>query len=64
MEKFYEEVCLMDQHFIKDQSGSQTVSQLIASYIGRIGENISVRRFVYFKVGDTGDRSAAGPDAA
>jgi len=61
MEKFYEEVCLMDQHFVKDQTGMQTVGQLIASHIGKLGENISVRRFVYFKVGDTGDRS---PSAA
>jgi elongation factor Ts len=59
MEKFYEEVCLMEQHFIKDPSGSQSVGQLIASYIGKLGENISVRRFVYFKVGDNTDRAVS-----
>ncbi|HWZ84277.1 MAG TPA: translation elongation factor Ts [Terriglobales bacterium] len=50
MEKFYEEVCLLEQPFIKDQT--ITISQLIASKIGKLGENISVRRFARFKVGD------------
>jgi elongation factor Ts len=52
MEKFYEEVCLLEQHFIKDPG--QTVGQVVASVIGKLGENINVRRFVRFKVGDTG----------
>ena len=52
MEKFYEEVCLLEQHFIKDPG--QTVGQVVASYIGKLGENINVRRFVRFKLGDTG----------
>ena len=52
MEKFYEEVCLIEQHFVKDPG--QTVGQIIASAIGKLGENINVRRFVRFKVGDTG----------
>src|SRR5947209_590923 len=50
MGKFYEEVCLLDQPFIKEQS--QTVGQLIATKIGKLGENITVRRFARFKVGD------------
>ena len=50
MSKFYEEVCLYEQPFIKEQTIS--VSQLIASKIGKLGENISVRRFARFKVGD------------
>src|SRR5919109_656069 len=50
MGKFYEEVCLYEQPFIKDQTMS--ISQLIASKIGKLGENISVRRFARFKVGD------------
>ena len=52
MSKFYEEVCLYEQPFIKDQTIS--ISQLIASKIGKLGENISVRRFARFKVGDAG----------
>jgi elongation factor Ts len=50
MSKFYEEVCLLDQPFIKDQA--QTISQIIATRVGKLGENISVRRFARFKVGD------------
>ena len=57
MEKFYEEVCLLEQHYIKDPA--QTVSQVVASAIGKLGENITVRRFIRFKVGDTGDRAPA-----
>src|SRR5881398_4260122 len=50
MGKFYEEVCLYEQPFIKDQTMS--ISQLIASKIGKLGENLAVRRFARFKVGD------------
>src|SRR5437868_1596170 len=50
MGKFYEEVCLLDQPFIKDQTISD--SQLIATKVGKLGENISVRRFARFKVGE------------
>jgi elongation factor Ts len=56
MEKFYEEVCLLEQPFIKDQTIS--ISQLIASKIGKLGENIAVRRFARFKVGDAGQTIA------
>ncbi len=50
MSKFYEEVCLLDQPFIKEQS--MTISQLVAQKVGKLGENITVRRFARFKVGD------------
>jgi elongation factor Ts len=50
MSKFYEEVCLLEQPFIKEQS--MTISQLIAQKVGKLGENITVRRFARFKVGD------------
>jgi elongation factor Ts len=56
MEKFYEEVCLYEQPFIKDQTVS--ISQLIATKIGKLGENISVRRFARFKVGESGETIA------
>src|SRR5438270_1532056 len=56
MAKFYEEVCLLDQPFIKDQTIS--VQQLIAAKIGVLAENISVRRFARFKVGDVGETIA------
>ena len=49
MAKFYEEVCLIDQPFIKDQN--VTIKELIATKVGKLGENITVRRFARFKVG-------------
>jgi len=52
MSKFYEEVCLLEQPFIKDQTVS--IQQLIAAKVGKLGENIAVRRFARFKVGDPG----------
>ena len=50
MSKFYEEVCLLEQPFIKEQSLS--IKDLIAQKVGKLGENITVRRFARFKVGD------------
>jgi elongation factor Ts len=51
MSKYYEEVCLLEQPFVKDNS--ITIGQLIATKIAKVGENISVARFARFKVGDT-----------
>jgi elongation factor Ts len=62
MEKFYEEVCLLEQPFIKDQTVS--ISQLIATKVGKLGENIAVRRFARFKVGDAGETVAITKPAA
>jgi len=56
MAKFYEEVCLLEQPFIKDQTVS--IAQLIATKIGKLGENIAVRRFARFKVGESGETIA------
>ena len=56
MSKFYEEVCLLEQPFIKDQTVS--IGQLIAAKIGKLGENIAVRRFARFKVGDASETIA------
>jgi elongation factor Ts len=50
--KFFEEHCLYEQHFIKDTTGSLTIRELLTSKIAKFGENISVRRFSRFKVGD------------
>jgi elongation factor Ts len=49
LSKFYEEFCLLEQPFIKDQT--QSIAQIIASKVATLGENISVRRFARFKVG-------------
>ncbi len=50
MAKFYEEVCLLDQPFVKENT--VTIDQLIKAKITKLGENISVSRFARFKVGD------------
>jgi len=50
--KFYEDTCLYEQHFIKDTTGAMTIGELIASKIAKFGENITVRRFARFKVGE------------
>lgn len=60
MEKFYEENCLYEQHFIKDEG--VTVKEMVDQLIAKIGENISIRRFARFKVGEMD--SASQPPAS
>src|SRR5215472_13904711 len=62
MEKFYEENCLYEQHYIKDES--VTIGEMISQAIAKLGENISIRRFVRFKVGEVTGGASAGPEAA
>jgi elongation factor Ts len=50
MEKFYEENCLYEQHFIKDES--VTIKELVDAAIAKMGENIAIRRYARFKVGE------------
>lgn len=61
MEKFYEENCLYEQHFIKDES--VTIGEMVTNAIAKLGENITIRRFSRFKVGEVGAASAEGPAA-
>jgi len=56
LSKYYEEVCLYEQPFIKDNA--VTVGQMIATRIGKLGENIAIARFVRMKVGDTSTTGA------
>jgi elongation factor Ts len=51
MNKYFEEVCLYEQPFIKENT--TTIAEVIKTKIAKLGENISVSRFVRFKVGDT-----------
>src|SRR5450755_569422 len=64
MEKFYEENCLYEQHYIKDES--VTIGEMITQAIAKLGENIAVRRFMRFKVGesDGAEKQAASPAVA
>jgi len=57
MEKFYEEVCLLEPAFHQGPDHHPS-HKLIAAKIGKLGENIAVRRFARFKVGDTGETVA------
>ena len=50
MRKWFEEVVLLEQKFIKDDS--KTVGELITESVARIGENIKIRRFTRYEVGD------------
>jgi elongation factor Ts len=50
MNKYFEEVCLYEQPFIKENT--TTIAEVIKTKIAKLGENISVSRFVRFKVGD------------
>jgi elongation factor Ts len=51
LEKFFAETCLMEQAFIKDPD--RTIEQLRTDLVGVIGENVEVRRFVRYQLGET-----------
>lgn len=53
IEKFYEEVCLLDQVYIRDTK--LKINDLLQALIAKIGENIKVRRFIRFQLGETLD---------
>ena len=59
--KFYEEVCLLEQPFVKE--ATLTIEQLVKTKIAKLGENIAVSRFIRFKVGDVA-AVEAGAEAA
>jgi elongation factor Ts len=50
LEKFYQEVCLVEQPFVKNPD--LIISDLIKSYIGKLGENIKIRRFIRYQLGE------------
>ena len=62
MEKFYEENCLYEQHYIKDET--VTIGEMISQAVAKLGENISIRRFVRFKVGEVSGGAGAGLETA
>jgi len=50
IEKFYKEVCLMSQQYVKDPQ--KTIEDLLKETIGKIGENIQIKRFARFQIGE------------
>jgi elongation factor Ts len=60
--KYYEEVCLLEQPFIKENTTS--IADVIKTKIAKLGENISVTRFVRFKVGDMARAEEAASESA
>jgi elongation factor Ts len=60
--KFYEEVCLLEQPFVKE--ATLTVGQLVKTKIAKLQENITIARFVRFKVGDVAAMEAGHENPA
>jgi elongation factor Ts len=56
VQKWYTEVCLLDQIYMKDDAKTKSIAQLQSDLTGKIGEKISVRRFVRFEVGEGIDK--------
>jgi elongation factor Ts len=62
MEKFYEENCLYEQHYIKDES--VTIGEMITQAVAKLGENMGIRRFVRFKVGEVAGSASTGAETS
>ncbi|OGS19084.1 MAG: translation elongation factor Ts [Elusimicrobia bacterium RIFOXYA2_FULL_50_26] len=52
LEKFYSQVCLIEQPYIRDTSGKEKVKDILNAAIAKTGENMVIRRFVRFRVGE------------
>ncbi|MBU8848039.1 MAG: translation elongation factor Ts [Desulfobacterales bacterium] len=50
VEKFYKDVCLMSQQYVKDPQ--KTITEVLKETIGKIGENIQIKRFARFQIGE------------
>ncbi len=62
MAKFYEEICLYEQPFVKENA--TTVGEIITAKIAKLGENIRVSRMARFKVGEVEESAEAGGEPA
>ena len=51
LEKYYSQVCLLDQPFVKDPEGKKTIKDLLSEKVGKLGENMQVRRFTRYQLG-------------
>ena len=52
LDKFYEKICLLEQPYIRDTSGKQKIKELITDAVAKLGENISVKKFARFRIGE------------
>lgn len=59
LEKFFSDTCLLEQVFIKDPEGKQKIKDLITEKVAKLGENIVLRRFARFQLGEGLDKSAS-----
>ena len=52
MAKWFKEVCLLEQTWVKDPEGKKDIKSLLTDLVGKIGENLKIRRFVRYEVGE------------
>lgn len=52
LEKFFSQVCLLDQPYIRDTSGKEKIKDVVTAAVAKIGENIVVKRFARFRIGE------------
>jgi len=52
LEKFFSQICLLDQPYIRDTSGKEKIKDIVTAAVAKIGENIVVRRFSRFRIGE------------
>lgn len=57
MDKFFEEICLMEQKFIKDDD--KTIAQMLSETVADLGESIQINRFARFAIGENNDTDGA-----
>jgi elongation factor Ts len=62
MEKFFSDICLMEQPFIREPG--KTIEQLLKEIVARTGENVVIRRFARFQIGEGEGTEAAGGQLA
>jgi elongation factor Ts len=52
LDKFFSQVCLLDQPYIRDTSGKEKIKDVVTAAVAKIGENIVVKRFARFRIGE------------
>mgnify|MGYP001099212858 CR=1 FL=1 len=52
LDKFYADTCLLEQVYIRDPQGKTKVKEIITQAVAKLGENITIRRFVRYKIGE------------